>query len=634
MKAKPLGLLTSTVTSYDQTKTTLQGRVGQRTITDGNGAKTVLGPQPVVTADVQDDTGAPPTGLHCSTQNGRVFIPKGFVAGVLTVSYYTLTTTAGVTTSTWVGDLKFAFTNTGVYTLRGMQVDDTSSSAMNFAFIVTNTTAIQGGLYEDFGVNITDFVKVSVQTHPVATLASTNKVVYQIGDTATQAAQTVTTADGGDIDPIGGFVYILSGAAATPKIFKFVNTVPTAAPVAGYSIANGTIVITAVLPALSGVLLLVNCVKLGTPGSWSANSGSLCLHFLSTTTIYHAKVSDITNGAVSLPSLNSGNMAGSGDFLTPTAAFGQYSQNLDKYMIMNTTGQVIVKQGINNDVNSKIWGLNSFIKTEIGGTVTPSDFGAVTNLCLTDANGFAVMVNTSVGQRNFLALDLTSDETSVQNASAANPGQINASIISPVITVNLLSGVLMGVYSELAKRTVRPTIQYRISGFATGPGAGFDATWTSAPRDGDLSGLTNATQVQFRFLFTMMGQETTNPTQINEAYFIYNDIFSSDDNLEFVFGQSTSSTPGAVAYKLKSVYATNPNQYNFNGYADDGTFTSLVGLNSTTNTSSFAYSTNGGTSYTTFLTANPSAANVLGAIIKVTITSPPGATIRSTLRTS
>lgn len=626
MKVQAVGLQASLVTSYDQTKTTLQGRTAQRTITDGNGAKSVVGPSPVVTADIFDDTGVAPVGLHCTTQNGRVFIGKGIAAGVWTVSYYTLNASTGALA--WVGDLKFTMTNTGAYTLRGFAVDDTTPSAMNFHWFATNTTAIQGGWYASFGVPVADFHQVSVLTYPVATLGSTTKTVYQIGDTTTQAAQTVTVADGGDNDATNGFVYILNGAAATPKIFKFVNTVPTAAPVTGYSQANGTIVITATLPALAGVVLLVNCVKLGTIAH-TANSGSLVLTWLTTTTIYNAKTSDVTNGATSLPSLLSGNMAGSADFLTPTAAFGQYSAFIDKFMIMGTIGQVIVKQGINNDPNSKIWGANSFIKSEIGGTITPGDFGAVTNLCLTDMEGWVVMTNTSVGQRNFLALDAFSDEASVATAASGGTlGQINSSIITPVLSGIFSKGVVMGLYYELSKRSVKPTLQYRTSGFATGPGVGFDATWTTVPKDGDLSALAGVTQAQFRFLFTMMALEVSNPPQLNETYFIYTDNTQTSDNWVGSLDNSTQSgnSPMYVAWRLQTAYASVVPKLFARGIDDSGS--TIFTFDTVTNAAAFSYSTNNGTSW-----------NALGTIpntpltteLRVNVASPSGTRLRWSL---
>lgn len=621
-KVLPLGLLTSTTVSYDQTKTTLQGRASQRTITDGNGAKSVLGPSPIIMADVFDDTGVAPVGLHCTTQNGRVFIGKGFAAGVWTVSCYTVNLTTGVLS--WVGDLKLSHTNTGAYTLRGFSVDDTTPSSMIFTWVVTNTTVQQGGWYASFGVDIADFHTTSFVTYPVATLASTNKTVYQIGDTALQATHTVTVADG--IDQNGSSVYILNGAAATPKVFKLDNTVPTTAPVAGYSIANGTIVVTAVLPALSGTVLLVNNVKIGTIGH-GANSGFAVLTFLTTTTIYTAKLTDVTNAAATLPSLTNSNMALGADIVTITASLGQYSSFLDKFVIVGTAGNTIIKQAVSNDSNGKIISSSNQIKTEtvLGGTITPGDFAGPTNLCCTMMAGWAVVTGTTVGARGFTAIDLYSDE------SSKTSGEINTSVISPVISGNFSQAIMLATFYELAKRSVKATVQYRTSGFATGPSAGFDATWTTAPKDGDLSALVNATQVQFRLLFSVMAMETTNSPQISEAYLIYTDLTQISENWAGSVDNTTQAgaSPARTAFRLKTAYATVVPTLYFRAYDDSNTL--VASANTVTNPTLFEYTTNNGTSW-----------NPLGTIPNTALTtevrynwvSPPGVRVTASIRES
>lgn len=625
-KVLALGLQTSTTTSYDQTKTTLQGRVSSRTINDGNGLKTVLGPSPVVVADVFDDTAAAPTTIHCSTTNGRIFIGKGVAAGVWTISAYSLNASTGA--EAWIGDLKLTMSNVGVYTIKGFSVDDTTSSSMKISWVATNTTVQQGGWYASYGVPIADFHTSSVLTYPVATLGSTTKTIYQIGDVATQAAHTVTVSDGMDLDGAGNFAYILNGAAATPKIFKFDNTsAPSAVPVSGYSIANGTIIITATLPALAGVVLLVNNVKLGTIGH-TTNSGSQVLTWLTTTTIYNAKTSDITNGATSLPSLVQSNVSLSGDYLSPAAiALGQYFQAIDKFVmvISTTSSRIIIKQNINNDSNGKTFGVTDYIKTEVGGTITPSDFGGVTPICLTEMNGWAVLTNSAVSQRNFVALDLFSDESSTTS------GQINTSIISPVVSGTITQGIIMGVYYELSKRSVKATVQYRTSSFATGPGGGFDATWTTIPKDGDLSALVNATQVQFRILFTMMGMETTNPPMINEAYFIYNDTTQISVNWEGSVDNTTGSgiSPTRSAFRLIKAYATSVPTMYYRAIDDSGSV--LVLANTVTNASNFEYSTNNGTSWNPLGTITNT---ILTTELRYNHSSPPGVAITSSLRES
>ena len=624
MKSLPLGIQASTTTSYDQTKTTLQGRARARTITDGNGAKTCLGVSPVVVGDVFDDTGVSPVAIHCSTTNGRIFIGKGIVASIWTISYYTFDTTLG--TTSWVGDIKLTLPS-GTQTLKGFEVDDTSSSNMTINFVTTSTTVQTGGFFGVYGVNVTDFVKVSVPTFATATVASTNKVVYQIGDAATQGTHTLTVGAGIGLDISGGFAYILAGVAATPKIFKFVNTVPTTAPVSGYSIANGTIVVTGTLAALSGTILLVNCVRYSSTIGHTTNSGSPVLAWITTTNLYCAKVSDVVNAAVTLPTLVTANMAPSADYLTPTASLGQYSSVLDKWVILTTLGKTLIKQCVNNDPNAILFGGNDTIKIETGGTVTPSDFGGVTNLCVTMMSGWAVLTNTAIGQRDFVALDLYSDQTST------TAGQINTSIISPVMSNVYGQTFYLAVYKEFTKRSVYPTIQYRTTGFATGPGAGFDALWTTAPKDGDLTPLTLLTggQIQFRILFTVAGYDNTNTSQINELYLLYQPLNEISSNWEGSVDNTTQNgaSPCRTAFRLNLAYASTVPTLYFRAYDDSNNL--VISANTSANASSFEYSTNNGTSWLPLGTI-PNTINTTE--VRYNWTSPPGVRVTSSIRES
>jgi hypothetical protein len=469
---------------------------------------------------------------------------------------------------------------------------------------------------------------VSPITYPVATAGSTNKTIYQIGDQTTQAAQTITVADGLGTDTANTQIYILNGVAATPKIFKITYSAPpTGTPTGGYVQWNSGLV-TGTLTALSGTILLVNNVQVFTPTNQpspnAGNNGSICMFFLTTTNIYWVKVSDITAAVTSLPSLLTCNMADSASQLTPSAALGGYSQYLDKWVIQTTLGSFLIKQGINNDPNGVIMGQGGvYIKTETGGTITPPDFSAVTNASMSDMNGWQVLFNTSVGQRGFLAWDASSDQTMVNPST----GQIYSSVISPVISnINLTQGVALARFVEHARRAVRATVQWRTSNFSTGPGAGFDATWTTTPPDGDLSLLVNASQVQFRFLFTMAGFEVSNPPQINEAYLIYKDSTQLSDNWVGSEDNSTQSgtSPMYVAFRLQYAYAsgTVPTLY-VRGVDDSGNVIFL--LNTVSNASAFSYTTNNGTSWNPLGTIPNTA---LTTEVRAQIASPSGTRLR------
>lgn len=595
MKALALGLQNNIVTSYDQTKTTLQGRIGQKSITDGSITKNCIGPNPVLSLDIFDDTGVAPVGLHTSTPNGRIFIGKGVVSNVWTVSYYLLTTVAGNVSAVWQGDLKFTFGAAALtYVIKGFTVDDSNPASMKFFWNATHTTTTDGGLFGCWGINVTDFVKVSIVTFPVASAGSQTKTVYQLGDNASQASQTLTVAEGVGYDGVGGFCYVLNGAAATPSVFKFnVASPPSASPAANGYDSTAFVLKTGTLAALSGVILLVNNLQCITP-SHTSNSGSLCLSLLTSTNIYVAKVSDITSAVTTLPSLVTANVAISTDYVAPaTITIGQYIAAIDKWILLGVSGDFFIKQCVSNDANGVVFGGSNQIKTEIGGTINTFDFGGITNLCLSDCNGFAVITETAIGQRGALVIDLQVDYQQVNPST----GQIQASIISPVINGNFSKGIYLSIYKELSKRTVYPTIQYRTSGFSTGPGAGFDALWTTAPIDGDLSLLSNATQVQFRILFRSTNIDVSNASQIVESYLLYIDLTQSSEN--WVGSSSNTSASGSnpfrVSFRLQTAYATSVPKLFIRGIDDSG---NAVVFDTVTNIANMDYTTNNGTSYT------------------------------------
>jgi hypothetical protein len=81
MKALYADLVADVVSSYDQTKTTIQGRVASKTI---NG-QTVLGPPINKFIDVFTDAAIAPAAIY-ATDNGRLFAMTAPVSGVATIA--------------------------------------------------------------------------------------------------------------------------------------------------------------------------------------------------------------------------------------------------------------------------------------------------------------------------------------------------------------------------------------------------------------------------------------------------------------------------------------------------------------------------------------------------------------------
>jgi hypothetical protein len=111
MKLMKANLLTQVVGSYDQTKTTIQGRVAQKNI----GGLDVLGAPLTKFMDFGTDTGGavPTAGLFASV-NGRVLVCGAPTAGNIPVFLYDFNYTTGA--STYVGRINVTAPNTAATT--------------------------------------------------------------------------------------------------------------------------------------------------------------------------------------------------------------------------------------------------------------------------------------------------------------------------------------------------------------------------------------------------------------------------------------------------------------------------------------------------------------------------------------
>lgn len=634
MKVLPLNIQTTPITAptaYDQTKPFYSSRIAIRP--DPISAVSAVGVQPVQFFDVFDDTGGAPTTGICVTPNGRMFVSKGFVTSVLTISAYNFNLTTGVKGS-WIGDLKFTFAAAATNTLRGFTVDDSNSASMIFAFSSTHTTAANGGLFSVHGVPIADFLPSSVITYPYATsVASLTKTVYKNVDVI--GANTLTAAVGHDFDnTAGGTIssyYVLAGTAALPKVYKFnLTTAPSGTVTAGEASSNFTLV-TGTFTALAGTIINAsNSVRIGKLGP-NHGGGSLnnfaCLTYMTSTNIYAAKLTDFVNAAVTIPSqittttsLDTNMFANA--FLTPTITFGTYDQLTDRFYCITSIGRILCKQIVNNDPNGVVFGVNDVIKSETGGTALPGEFGAISDASICAQNGWLFQVNTSIGQRVVQVLDAASDSSNKLSF-----------VLSPVLTINKGQCKSLFTYKALAKRSVLPTIGYRTSNFTVDPNAGiaaFLATFTFVNTNiNDLSAIVNFNQVQIITMFTNMGVSNTNTTQIIEQYLLYTDINEISNNWEGSVDNSTGSgtTPTRSAFRLSAAYAVSVPKLFFRAYDDSNNL--VVSADTVTNPTLFEYSTNNGTSW-----------SPLGTIpntpftteIRYNWASPPGVRVTCSLR--
>jgi hypothetical protein len=190
MKLVDLNLLDSVVTSYDQTKTTITGRVTQRTID----SKPVLGPSPTRFFDVFSDTvgAVTPTAIMFASDNGRIFVLGTISAGALPILCYEINQSTGV--HTYVGRINMAVPASPaiVHTIRSLKVLDTGTSGWKIYAVATGTILLGGsGVLLANNIARSDFTQVSPPTIPFAT-GSNQKAVYQLGRLASLNSRSMT----------------------------------------------------------------------------------------------------------------------------------------------------------------------------------------------------------------------------------------------------------------------------------------------------------------------------------------------------------------------------------------------------------------------------------------------------------
>lgn len=188
MKLIKADLLSSVGGSYDQTRTTIQGRVASKVID----SKTVLGPPLSKWIDViTDGLGQGPTSTLFATPNGRIFVIGVIAAGVIPIYLYDFDYDTG--DHTYVGRINVTSpaNPATVHTVRGLRVIDTGTTGWRIYVLTTGAVLPNGGVFVVNDIAKTDFVQVSFPTIPFAT-GNGQKAVYFSKNSNTLFTTSVT----------------------------------------------------------------------------------------------------------------------------------------------------------------------------------------------------------------------------------------------------------------------------------------------------------------------------------------------------------------------------------------------------------------------------------------------------------
>lgn len=220
MKWNKAGLLDDVVSSYDQNKTTIQGRVASKVV----GGQPVLGPPLTKFIDVFVDAAQTPAQVYC-TDNGRLFVLAAPVNGTtydtLPIMLYDFNLTTGAYSYTGRIDVQLPNLAATVHAIRGFKVIDTGTTGWKIFIATTATVLINGGLFLVNNIDKSDFVTIGQPTIPMAT--STNaKAVYLLQDPLNIGTSQLNTAAVGMVLDTGtNRIYVHNGTSTVHQYFVY-----------------------------------------------------------------------------------------------------------------------------------------------------------------------------------------------------------------------------------------------------------------------------------------------------------------------------------------------------------------------------------------------------------------------------
>lgn len=691
MKLLKADLLTQVVGSYDQTKTTIQGRVASKTVA----GLPVLGAPLTKFVDFFTDTGGLlPTSAMYPSVNGRVFIVGTVSAGVIPIILYDFDSTTGATS--YVGRINMTSPNLAatVQTVKDIRAVDTGLTGWKIYVTTTASVLINGGSFCVNNIDKADFVQVSFPTIPFATGNNQKAVYFSQNPAAIGVTQVEVLAAAMIYDPTAGRIYTHNGSAATHQYYvrdvtasmTYVTTavtvsvgVPGVVAHAGHSfIANDPVTFTAgTLPTgltVGATYFVRNPVagssyelsltsggaSITTTGSPSSGAfigrafGTTSSDFLFKTGNLPALVGTLlSNGSekkaipVAAP-INGGILNGNGCafFASTTNLYlGLLSEltsgttiwpSLTTSNVLGTVNQFVVPTPAfatwSNALDNCVFVTNTtklMVKQVVNNLLT-TDFGEINNNYLETF----VMDTVQTGLASIASIAIEDGWLFVAGTSIGQRGIVIMDMKSDN-SVNysyIVTKVLNTPNSQIYDLTTLESL-YKATGnivvqYRTSGFGSISGGWVTLPVGSDLSAITTTAQIQFKILFAMQSEGSSSPAQINELLLGYIDNVEISDNWEYSHDNSATGVPTRCAFRLKKTYQTSVPTLYFRSY--DLSDNLLINHNSVTNSAQFEYSTNNGVSWSPLGTVP----NTAGTLIRYNFSSPPGVDIRPVIRES
>jgi hypothetical protein len=371
------------------------------------------------------------------------------------------------------------------------------------------------------------------------------------------------------------------------------------------------------LPALTGTLLLTNSEYFAQPTH--VLSGFDCAAFATTTNLYLAKLSELTNGATTWPSLSTANILGTGsDIIAPTTIQSVFSSTLDNFIYLTGSASFVVKQLVNNVIVSR-FGCTTNDNYEGVSLPNGIQFGFNVSAGLDTRQGWLLASSITVGQRGIAVADLRS--SSIFDYS---------NVITKVLDTSNGQYKNLTSWQQLLGTADGYILSYRSAATASDPIFNTaSGGWTSISVGEDVSAVSTQAFSQFKiqFLFT----SRANYRQLQELFIQFLSNFEQSDYWEYAGSISSNGVPVRVAWRLRKLYSSSVPTLFYRAYDLTGAGPLTPGVqNTVTHAANFEYSTDGGNTWLPLGTIP----NTVGTLMRYNYSTPPGVQFRPSVRES
>lgn len=684
MKVVKANLTSDVVSVYDQTKTTILGRISQKTI---NG-KQVLGPSLNKFIDVVTDTAAAAVPvLNYTSDNGRVFTLATENAGISVLSLHTYDYATGNTVYVGCIRVNIADNAATTQTLRALKVIDTGTTGWKVYIVTSGSVLINGGLFCVNNIDLADFSPLAFPTIPFAT-GSNQKAVYFLQDPANiGVGQLNIAAAGAVLDSVGEKVYVHNGVSAVHQYYVYNTNSTLNCPLSSVSVDATTDLVTHtghtflnndpvfITNLVGGAGLTNNTIYFvrnivpGVSYQLSLTTGGTAINVTTNGTFDVCRAFGTTGDAFAfktgnLPALSGTLLAiDSEDKATPqhttNAGFACafFATNTNLYLgrlseltpgattwaslvtsnLLGTANQIVAPSTVlaswSDVLDRAIYttNVNIFVVKRIVNNEIDAIFGGTGNDYLearptNNIVNFKPITITAMDLSNgvlFATGNATGQRGIFTMDCSADIAYGGSYVITKVLDTPSAQLAALDTFEELYDFTGVPVFQYRTSGFGSATGG-----WVDIIAKSDLSGLASADQLQFRIGFDIIHEGGGIPAQIVELLVGINSNNEISDNWEFSNDDSDNGNPSRAAFRLKKAYTTSVPTLYFRSY--DLSDSLIVNHNTVSNASNFQYSTDGGVNWNNVGTIP----NTVGTLVRYTFTVAPGVDIRPSLRES